>query len=254
MLPKTTCRSVSRCALLAFAFILAPRADASIITYVTPLGSTAGGQPVDATVTLTTSANDVLITLRNLQANPTSDIQSVNGISFTLSSSQTAGSIFSSSALMRTITGNGAGQYSDAGPSSTNWLYNQANLGVEITNIGNAMAKQTLVGDPNGSNAYAAANPSIAGSVHNPFLAGTATFDLHLTGVTAASTITALQFEFGTSHAPLTSVTGQDPGQPLDPSGAPEPSAIVSAMSGIGLISLWSTVRARRRRAKSSAA
>jgi hypothetical protein len=244
---------LSRCALLAFALMLAPRADASVITYTTPSGSMSGGQPVNVTVTLTTSANDLSITLRNLEANPTSDSQSVNGISLSLSSSETAGSIFSSSATMRTISGNAAGQYSDAGPSATNWFYHQANLGIEITNIGNPMAKETLIGDPNGGNAYAAANSSIAGANHNPFLAGTATFDLHIPGVTAASTITALQFEFSTS--PGFNVTGHDPGTPevLIPS-TPEPSAVVLAISGIGLISLGRFVRARRRRAKSSAA
>ena len=192
-------RSMVRGLALAGLLILSSRADAASVTFITPTGSTAGGQTVDATVTLVTSLNHVLITIQNLEDNPKSDIQAINGISFKLSTGQTVGSIASSSALKRTINSTAIGDYSDAGPSATNWLYKQAGLGVEITNIGNAMAKQTLIGDPNGSNAYAAANGSIAGSVHNPFLAGVATFDLLINGVTAATTIDALRFEFGTT-------------------------------------------------------
>ena len=72
---------------------------AGSITFITPAGSTAGGQPVDVTATLTTSAGQVLIAVQNLENNPKSDIQTLNGISFSLSTGQTAVSSFTQEAV-----------------------------------------------------------------------------------------------------------------------------------------------------------
>jgi hypothetical protein len=48
---------------------------------------------------------------------------------------------------------------------------------------------------------YSNANGSIAGNdPHNPFLTGTATFDLAVLGLTEASTITSAIFSFGTTE------------------------------------------------------
>ena len=63
-------------------------------------------------------------------------------------------------------------------------MYHQAGLGVELTTIGTLMAKHTVIGDPDGGNAYASANPSFVGSIRDPFLAGTARFTLSVSGVT----------------------------------------------------------------------
>ena len=76
--------------------------------FVTPAGSMAGGQPVDATATFAFSTNQLTITLNNLEANPISDSQNVNGVSFTLSNGLTIGTLSSSSADQRTITSTGA--------------------------------------------------------------------------------------------------------------------------------------------------
>jgi hypothetical protein len=234
-------RTLPRYAAVAIALMVAPSAHADMVTFDVLVGSTAGGQPVDVTVTLTSFLNGVTVTLRNLEANPTSDIQAINGITFALSTGQTAGSISSSSAIMRTITGNGAGQYNDTGPSGTDWHYNQAGLGVEITALGTAHAPQTLIGDPNAGDAYAAANPSITNNgngSHNPFLAGTATFNLAISGVTADTTFSGLKFEFGTAAG--TNLTGH-----LVPS-VPEPASITLLGGGLGLLTMFA-LRSRRR-------
>jgi hypothetical protein len=212
---------------------------AGSITFITPSGSMAGGQPVDVTATLTTSAGQVFITVQNLENNPKSDIQTLNGISFSLSTGQTAVSSFTQEAVQRTVTSNAAGGFTDTGTPTTpivapdKWHFNAAGLGIEITSIGNSAGHGTLIGGPNGSNAYAAANSSITNANHNPFMAGVATFDLNITGVTAASAITALRFEFGTAAA--TNVTGQ---------AVPEPSSLV--LAGLGSLGLLA-VRVRRR-------
>src|SRR5713101_7925417 len=106
-------------AALAALLWLAPSAEASTITYVIPTGTTVGGQPVSATATFVTSANDLQITLTNLQNNPTSVIQNLSDLAFTLSTGQTIGSLLSSSALERTV--NSSGIFSNGSTVSTGW-------------------------------------------------------------------------------------------------------------------------------------
>jgi hypothetical protein len=66
-----------------------------------------------------------------------------------------------------------------------------------------------LIGPPNGSNLYAAANGSIKNGAHNPFLGLTATFTLNVPGVTDASTISAATFLFNTAAGSI--ITGENP-------------------------------------------
>lgn len=77
---------------------------------------------MNATASFTTAANQVTITIRNLQPDPKSDTQTVNGVSFTLGDGLTAGSISSSSGTFRDIAGNGAGQFMDTASSNNGWL------------------------------------------------------------------------------------------------------------------------------------
>ena len=236
-------RSLFKMALTVAAMLAAANVSrAGSITYITPTGSMAGGQPVDVTTTLTTSSGLVHITIQNLENNPKSDIQTLNGISFTLSTGQTAVSSFTQEAVQRTVMNNNPGGYTDTGTPTTpivapdKWHSNAAGLGVEITSIGNSAGHGTLIGGPNGSNAYAAANNSITNANHNPFMSGVATFDLSITGVTAASTITALRFEFGTAAG--TNVTGQQ--------AVPEPSSLV--LAGLGSLGVLAVCVRRRLR------
>ena len=175
------------------------------MTFVTPVGSTAGGQSVDATATFMFSANQVTITLTNLEANPTADVQNVNGVSFSLSTLQTSGTLSSSMAIQRTITSTAPGGFTDTGMLTTNWHLSTppSPFAFDLTTIGNAHATETLIGNPDANNAYSAANGSIVLSNHNSFLAGTATFVLSITGVTSSSQISSMQFQFGTA-APTT--------------------------------------------------
>jgi hypothetical protein len=53
-----------------------------------------------------------------------------------------------------------------------------------------------IIGPPNGSGAYPGADGSLL--VHSPHLQNTGTFDLLLSGVTSATLITDVRFEFGT--------------------------------------------------------
>src|SRR5436190_6466858 len=91
--------------------LLSGGARAAIIAFETPNGAQTGGQPVDAQVSFTTSANTVQIVLQNEQADPKSATQCLSGLEFHLSTGQTSGTLSSSSGIDRSIMGNGS--YSD---------------------------------------------------------------------------------------------------------------------------------------------
>jgi len=210
-------------------------------TFSTASGASVGDGSVDATATFATSLNTITITIQDLLANPKSVGQTVNGVDFSLSNSKTGGSLTSQDATVRTVTGNGAGQYSDTGGPGTSvgasnlWNYvtgggSGSNLGIMVTSLGNHAAIPTIIGGPNGSNAYSAGGGSITGN-HNPFLAGVVTIVLSVSGVTSSTTVTAMQFQFGTSNN-----EGNVPGVPGGPNiqAVPEPSTL--AIAGIGAL------------------
>ncbi len=221
--------------LACIVFVIPPApARGDMITFITPAGSSTGGQSVDASATFTTGLNTVTITLKNLENNPTSDIQNVNGLVFTFTKTPTAVSITSSSGVERTVASDKT--YSDASASPTDWKVSLSTPKVTLTTIGNAMAKQTVIGGPAVDNKYDAANGSIAGSVHNPFLADTVTFTLNVQGIDATTSLSSVMFAFGTTNTTSNVVAGQ---------AVPEPSSL--ALIGLGGAAC---LAARRRRAR----
>jgi len=153
---------------------------------------------VDAQVSFTTSANAVQIVLQNDQADPKSAVECLSGLQFHLSTGQTSGGLTRSSGFDRSIMGNGS--YSDgANPVSSGWLLQSAGSDLKLNDLGSDSPLHTIVGPPNGSNVYANGNPSIKNGPHNPHLAPSVSFTLNVPGVTAASTISSVVFQFNTS-------------------------------------------------------
>lgn len=206
-------RSTSIIAVLALAVLsLSSAANASVMTYITGAGATAGGLPVEAQVTFTTSANQVQITLENLGTDPKSVVQNLSGVFFTLSSGQTTGTLSSSSGLERTIASNGS--FTDGSLAATTWVLGTSGSQVYLNGLGSG-PDRTIIGAPAGSGAYDNANSSIAGNgPHNPFLALSATFTLNMPGVTADSTVTATTFQFGTGSDTVPSFPGPNTPEP----------------------------------------
>src|SRR5215468_8466123 len=85
---------------------------ASII-FITPAGSTAGGQPVNAMATFTFGTDTLEIVLQNLQGNPKSIIQALSDLEFTLGTAAGTSSLTSSSGLERTIVHAGRPRHTD---------------------------------------------------------------------------------------------------------------------------------------------
>ena len=205
-------------------------AHASII-FETPPGSTAGGQPVDARATFSFGTNSLQIVLQNLEANPTSVIQAISDLEFTLSLGASSGSLSSSSGQEITIASGGT--YTLGSTVSTGWGLTANGAGsFTLDVLGTATAPAHLIiGPPDGSNVYSNANGSIAGNgPHNPFLDLSATFNLSIPGVTAGTTITGVNFSFGTTEG--TTV----PGTQLLAESVPEPATL--GLIGLGLAAL----------------
>jgi len=230
-------RLLTLTALIGLGLMVQP-ASANTITYdFTGVPGFTGGLPVSASATFTTLANEVQLSLTNNQANPTSVIQNLSDVVFHLSTGQNSGSILSSSGTERTVNSNGTFA---AGPTvSTGWALSTNGTGLQLNVLGTAIGPaHTVIGPPGAGNLYSNANGSIANGPgpHNPFLFGPIVFDLSVPGVTTGSTVSSVDFSFGTTEGNDVSGT---------PSPVPEPTTLLllgSTMAGLGALA-----RSRRR-------
>jgi hypothetical protein len=175
-----------------------------VSVFSTPANTSVGGQPVSAQATFTTGAGTVHIVVQNLITDPRSVIQNLSALGFILGGGQSAGSLVSSSANLRSVA---SSNFTDSGAASTGWQlesgYSLSSvLGLRLCDLcsGAAGPAHTLLGAPSGSGGYPNANASIDGNgPHNPFLSGAAVYDLNVPGVTAQTTVSKVRFQFGTA-------------------------------------------------------
>lgn len=172
--------------------------DAALLFVNTPGGSTTGGLAVSAKATVTTSANQVVILLENLQADPRSVTQALSGFQFHLNTGHADGSLTSSSGIERTIADTGA--FTNGGSAASGWGLSKVGSDLKLNLLGMPTApNHTIIGPPGAGNLYSNANSSIKNGTHSPFFGESATFTLSVPGVTAASTVTSATFQFNTS-------------------------------------------------------
>src|SRR5215471_3307698 len=119
----------------AFLLCLVPvLAFGSSVTFFTPSGSTTSGGPVSDIVSFTTTAGSLVITLTNLQPNPTDVAQLLSDLSFTLSNGSLAGSSEGSSSGQEiTVAGNGS--FTLLGTVSTGWAYSDPTSTSGLLNV-----------------------------------------------------------------------------------------------------------------------
>jgi hypothetical protein len=231
-------------AALAVGSVVTP-VRAGTITYVTPAGSTIPAGAVDASATFTTSANTLTITLTDLLANPKDVGQLLSDLLFTTNGGSLTGSTQTAASSSEvTVAGNGSftGPTPISGVATVGWPYavNSATSGtLDVLAAGGAGPAHLIIGPPGGGGTYSAANGSIAGNgPHNPFLFESATFTITGSGITADTTITSATFSFGTTAGVTV---------PGVPGFVPEPSSLVLALCGLGVVGLARSYRSRRR-------
>jgi hypothetical protein len=192
------------------AFAAQPAAAVSI-SFVTPSGSTCGGEACAAEATFTTGAGSISITLTDLltPAQVLSAGQALSDLQFTLSNAPGAQGALTASGQLANLAGapNGPKTATYTSGSPVRWIgqgppppggtgtFTVSGNTILMEAIGGGQPSQMIL--PSGGS-FTGANASITGGQFNPFVIGPASFTLDFSGVTAATTVTAATFSFGT--------------------------------------------------------
>lgn len=216
----------------------------------TPAGSTTSGGSVNAQAVITTGLNSVTIDLTNLltAAQMGNVAQALSDLSFTLSGAFATGLV---SDTNRSYTGKlvdvakGGAVTTDAGngvaASYNGWDFSNTLSTFLLEDLGSAAGPaQLILGGTTSTASYPSANASIAGNgPHNPFLQQDAVFTLSVTGVTAATNVTAGSLSFGTTLG-TDIITGV-----VTPQAIPEPRFVsLLLFSGLLLVTIYYRRRA----------
>jgi hypothetical protein len=233
----------SRLLLAVFILAISPiLATANSVTFTLPGGSTdnsAEGLLASATVTTNSNATDnVIVVLNNLltAAQIKSAGQLLSDFTFTLSGNF-ASNIVTTTANEDTPTGTlinvgAGGVVTSQSGSPVKWGFTNTTNSFTLDDLnGGGSPAYTIIGGTAGSfTAYSGAVSSITNGTHSPFVQGTETFNLTVSGVTSSTNILGSVFSFGTAACG----TGSDAGTCVTgvPSTVPEPRSTAILLIG----------------------
>lgn len=203
------------------------------------VNGTLDGLNSTATVQALFSVDTLTIKINGLVVNPTSVIQAVSGIGFTITGGLT-GTLTSASGQLIKIhdddnktNANEQGLWSNAA-GSPDWAIVGPGMRTSALNDG---PDHLIVGAPDAFSLYSNANGSIAGNKpHNPFVQEEIVLVYNIPGATAQSTIQSMRIFFGTSSSYADVL---DPRIPTNENPVPEPATcalIGVAIAGMGML------------------
>ena len=221
---------------------------ASTIAFIS--SGTGSDGALSAEADFTTGAGFVTVILENTLGAQTirSAGQALSDLSFTLSNAPGTLGTTSATGQFGTLSSSNVVTYEAGSP--TRWLGagGQGSFGIS----GNLVTLETIGGGqptemlaPNLANGGTYGNLNNGFSNFDPYIIGPATFTINLAGVTAATTITAAQFSFGTG--PDTFLPGTVTGTPTLFSSVPEPTSLI--FMGTGVIGVARLIRCKTQRA-----
>jgi hypothetical protein len=234
--------------------------QASVMVFTIPPNQTVGGNAVRASAEFdfNPSAHTITIYLLNLISNPAGITSVLGTVNFTLNGAGTAPvpTIVSSGFSTFLVDNNGV-PLVDNTNTSPQWQIQHTGTAISFCTVcvsggGN---KEMIIGAPNASNVYAAANNSISNlnGPHNPFIIGgggtyggnLATLDttpswvISVPTMTATTTVSSVIFGFGSAYG--TTMYEQDDFT------TPEPASMICVFGGLGLVGLGAWKRRSRR-------
>jgi hypothetical protein len=188
------------------ALAVQPAAAASF-SFVTPAGSTCGGETCSAEAVITTGAGSISVTLTDLTtpAQIISAGQALSDLSFTLSNAPGTQGTLTAAGQLANIGAGGA--VTNVGGTPVRWIgqgppppggsgtFTVTGNTILMEAIGGGQPSQMILSS---GGSFTGANASITNGMFSPFVVGPASFTLAFSGVTAGTTVTSAQFSFGT--------------------------------------------------------
>lgn len=202
---------------------------------------TCGSEACSAYAAITPGNGTLTVVLTDMQANPVSAGDLLSAIKITLSSSAITATLSSQNGALIDVIGNGPGASVAGAP--THWGVGVSGSQIILETAGSFAVGgkpiDMIIGSP-GTGGYTNGNSSITNGHFSSYINGTATFVLADAAITKATTMTSIEFGFGTT--PDTFLAG------VHVKPAPEPASLglfITSLLGLSLVARRNRCRDR---------